>query len=459
MAMRNLLVRGILAACVIMSFSQLASAQSGEASLSSVHRITVSLDDGSTVAVDNASKMSDAAVGNLALIADRSTRTGSPSTQRAKGFFATGDRIFVTDYYLAWFDYTIDDGVPLPPRWQTYSRSGSLAGLWSLDPSTRTFRYPYSSTSMSGKEDSSHNISADWPRNELIPGSDSPEGEDYWWDRYSPPIAHTIVVPLTQDSSRFELLGSEFAQKFPGSRFQMGSDGSQQSDGIHYGNQFLMTNWRQTEVEFSSLLTGETARIKSSVEYTCHEKYIDVLWRFSPSATVPVSNILVYVWVAYSAQDPETCTHFPAPAAEYGFPPPQTPYQYVSTAWNGSTAPATLFPWDTAIPCSRKNVGIGFVPSKTPLHAGSSVTIGYSPDMNFNEPRWRFVTLAEPNAGSGTDSDPIGIPFDRLGFYYENSDQTYGIGLMRGPYLKPSLWLTLEKSKWYQVHYTLSTSF
>jgi hypothetical protein len=79
--------------------------------------------------------------------------------------------------------------------------------------------------------------------------------------------------------------------------------------------------------------------------------------------------------------------------------------------------------------------------------------------MSFNEPRWQFVSLAQPNAGSGTESDPIGFPFDRLGFFYENSDQTYGIGLMRGPYLKPSQWFILQGSKWYQVHYTLSTSF
>ena len=148
-------------------------AQAAEPNLSSVHRIQVALDDGSAVTVDNASKMPDQKVNDLVLAADRSTQTGSPFTQKAKGLFNRGDRIFVSDYYIAWFDYTIGDGVAPPPRWPTFSRSGDLAGLWSLDPETQNFRYPYKTISKLDKEDSSKNISWNWARNELIPGSNS----------------------------------------------------------------------------------------------------------------------------------------------------------------------------------------------------------------------------------------------------------------------------------------------
>ena len=429
--------------------------------LSPVHRLEVALDDGSSVTVDNASKMADSRVRDLVLAADRSTQTSSPYTQKAKGLFNRGDRIFVSDYYIAWFDYTIGDGAPLPPRWPTFSRSGDLAGIWSLDPSKQTFRYPYSSFSKAGKDDGAKNIAGNWARNELIPGSNSPAGQNYWWDRYSPPLAHTIIIPLTEDASQYDLFGTTYSQKFSGSNFRAELDGEQQSDGVHYKNRFLMTSWRKNHANFKSMQDpSQPGYINASTDFICHEKNIEVAWKFSPTVNVSTSNILVYLWVAYTGQNSTACGgDFPAPTEVYGFPSGQSQYQYVATNWNGQQTSPALFPWDTAVPCSKKNVGIGVTPSTAPLQAGSSVTIGESPDMNFNQPRLQFVSLAEPNAGSGTESDPVGIPFNRLGFYYENNDQTYGIGLMRGPYTNPSDWLPLEQSKWYQVHYSISTSF
>ena len=223
-----------------------------------------------------------------------------------------------------------------------------------------------------------------------------------------------------------------------------------------------MTSWRKDHADFRSLESpDQPGYINATMEFICHEKDIEVKWKFSPTVNVSISNILVYLWVAYTGQNSTACegSHFPAPTDVYGFPSGQSQYQYVATNWNGQNIPPTIFPWDTAIACSKKNVGIGQTPSKSPLQTGSSVTISESSDMNFNQPRLQFVTLAEPGVGNGAESDPVGIPFNRLGFYYENSDQTYGIGLMRGPYSKPVDWFPLEQSKWYQVHYSLSTSF
>lgn len=104
-----------------------------------VTRFTAYLDSGHTVTVDNASSWTNGWVSNLILAADRSTREGCPYDSTVyKGLVQQGDRIFVNDNYLAWFDFSAKDGVAFatPPYGGTWHRSGELAGFWTLDPST-----------------------------------------------------------------------------------------------------------------------------------------------------------------------------------------------------------------------------------------------------------------------------------------------------------------------------------
>src|SRR5258708_30111498 len=82
---------------------------------------TVALDDGTRINVDYAdyapvngalnSVLAPNILQNLVLAADRSTQSGCPYYAPKKGLFRTGDRIFITNNYLAWFDYTLADGI------------------------------------------------------------------------------------------------------------------------------------------------------------------------------------------------------------------------------------------------------------------------------------------------------------------------------------------------------------
>src|SRR3989344_4681375 len=71
-----------------------------QAALPAADRMEVLMDDCTTIRIDNASHMSHGTVYSLVLAADRSTQTGCPFEITKKGFFKTGDRIFVSDYYI-----------------------------------------------------------------------------------------------------------------------------------------------------------------------------------------------------------------------------------------------------------------------------------------------------------------------------------------------------------------------
>jgi len=140
-------------------------------------RFSVTLDDSSTVTVDNASSMTDNWVSGLVIAADRSTQEDCPyDSPNYKGLFKNGDRICVTDNYMVWFDYTTNDGMTFsnPPYGGNWERSGALAGFWSLDPNTSYFKYWKTGP----------NDCWNWAHNELISGSASPNQEQHWWDKY-----------------------------------------------------------------------------------------------------------------------------------------------------------------------------------------------------------------------------------------------------------------------------------
>ncbi len=173
---------------VVMVFTSLTSS-------AAVVRFQHQMDNGTFVTVDNASGWPQSTVANLVYAADRSTRTGCPYNAGVKGLFKTGDRIFVNQNYLAWFDYSIGDGITYPAGYDNgWSRSGELAGFWTLDPATQ---YPkYFRMSPDG--------CWNWPANELISGSASGKSglKPCWRDAHAPGIEHTIVVQSTTQPPR-----------------------------------------------------------------------------------------------------------------------------------------------------------------------------------------------------------------------------------------------------------------
>src|SRR6059058_2368643 len=100
------------------------------AALCSIHaahaanRMTVYLDGGVPITVDNISGYSASTIQTLVLAADRSTTDGCPfDPPDIKGLIQPGDRVVISDNYIAWLDFTVDQtGFAAQ-----YSRSGELA--------------------------------------------------------------------------------------------------------------------------------------------------------------------------------------------------------------------------------------------------------------------------------------------------------------------------------------------
>lgn len=158
-----------------------------------VQRFSVTLDGGSqAVTVDNDSSWTNAEVQVRVLAADRSTQDDCDYTSPDyKGLFQQGDRIYVNDNYMAWFDLTTNDGIayPNPPFGQSWERSGALAGWWTMKSNAPDFKYKVTGP----------NGCPDWAPNELIPGAASPNREKHWWDKYGPPTEHSLVVVSGND--------------------------------------------------------------------------------------------------------------------------------------------------------------------------------------------------------------------------------------------------------------------
>jgi hypothetical protein len=443
-----------------------------------VKRTLVTLDDGSKVAVDDISSQIPAdAVAKIVLTSDRSTRTGCPLSTSAKGLFAAGDRIAVSDYYVAWFDYTLRDGVGPPTKWpgpDSYPRSGTLAGLWSLDPKAPGSTGAYFAD-VAGKADPANGICANWPRNELIAGSNSPKGQWYWWDMYSPGLENTMDITQSSDGSATGFFSSVYAQAAAASNFRVTADGVQDSWGdLHYATSSLLTSDRGATT-FRSALTGQTGSIKTTFEYIPGERGVAVVWDFSSTVPASVNNVFASLWLCYTGQYPTTnYTHgpnYPLPTDTLG-----NLYRYgVSNLGVALSGPVEYAGPDTPLafswgekgntPCSFQkdypdchNIDMNAArPNRAPIKAGDWLISSQRSSNDDAGPSWRLTNLAVPNAGSGTQADPIGFPFDRLVTSFESRDLQMSLNIERGPYPKsPSLWFTLSPGVWYRVHYLIS---
>jgi hypothetical protein len=482
---------------------------------------TVALDDGSRINVDYAdyapvdgslnSILAPNIIQTLVLAADRSTRTGCPYFASKKGLFRTGDRIFITNKYLAWFDYTLADGIGTT----SWSRSGGIAGYWSLDPNKSdyasvTFRHFYDSAhSVSSDTPNANGLCWNWARNELIPGSDSPLGGVYWWDAYAPPVEHTIVFQTSSSPSSINLFSTDYPQGASGSQFAEGSKGWWDGvGGTHYTVAGLMTSWHGA-VSFTAVNPGNTSQTASGVlhyvlDYDCQENGIQVVWDFSSSVTVIPVNLYVDVWSAYAGlgawmaaagfNPNETCgadSPEPVPSTEYGVTSDGTPYHtfnYVQSSLPthvytdagstpypaGSTAP---FPWGVAGPCNNPgaagfNPGAITDPIATGLPLSATLAAGNSSTLTASAPLLRITNMVDPQqlvcnwpspptvqqaqlnpqSGNCPQNAPAAFPLRQMQLNYEHSDQQQGLILY-----STNTGQSLIGGQWYMISYMLSS--
>jgi hypothetical protein len=419
-------------------------------------RFNALLDDGTSVVVDDASSYGQAAVQNLVLAADRSTAGDCPyNVPVHKGLFKTGDRILVADKYLAWFDYTTDDGKPfdMPPYGTTWERSGALAGWWTLDPATKLFRYFRMGP----------NGCANWAHNELIAGSASPNQEQHWWDKYAPPLEHTLVA-VSGANSYF--LSYHYAKKTASSQWAEVLDGAYDTAGVHYKTRARMTSWTYaTDVVDGSDANGISNYVDANVEYIGRPDDMLVVWNFSPQlGDVVVNNIYTFLWLAYAQNEDGTACDITGgsqwPGAAYGQPLYAQSSHDLAGSFGGTFAPSTTAAMVLGAPCSAPyaNPTLMTTPSFA-VKDGSSIRVGESPTLAPIAPSWSLTSLGAPNTGAGTDGDPIRFAWDDLILWNETHDGTLGFGVLRGPYTNPAQFVTLAQGKWYRSTFSLRTSF
>jgi hypothetical protein len=430
------------------------------------------LDNGTYVTVDNASGWSQSVVANLVLSADRSTRDGCPYDRGVKGLFKTNDRIFVNQNYLAWFDYTAGDGVTYPSGYDnSWTRSGELAGFWTINPSTQLFKYYRDGGGVLANGTHCWN----WPANELISGSASGDGGGpYWWDAHAPGVEHTIVVESTSDSTKKLFLSSVYAMRGgTASGFSKLLDGTQDAAGVHYKVQQKLTS-KNDNGPFSPDIDGNPnvasgQHILAEIEYICRPDDILSVFKFKPSVTVWSTNINAGMWIGYAQDEDDTLCDAGGfgqqwPSQSQLTLPPRTvqsnrtlflryPYDTVHAANQYLTLPVKTEETCVTVPYHYNINYEAFedagLPQGTWLRAGSSSTIDAS------QPRWQLILLDVPGTGAGTSTNPIRVPMRILGFGNETHDGQVGAGLTHGVDVR----YQLLANTWYQMYFQMQTKF
>lgn len=448
---------------------------------SAATRLTVSLDAGASVTVDNISTMPEATVRTLVLAADRSTQDGCPyDAPDRKGLIRSGDRVVVSDHYIAWLDVTSTDGVSFPTGFPSkYTRSGELAGYWTLNPSTQGFKF-------FAPADARH--CGNWARNELIPGSASPAGEKLWWDRYAPPTEHTIAVvtaydPVDEAKDTKVLFAHNYSQGASNGQWKLAVDGQVNSDGaVYFKTTGRMANAAgSVDVSDGTDANGITAVINSEVEYFFRPTDILNGWRFSASKTVQANNVYVFYWVAHaSGQDMDGTACDVQPLAADVWPSisdTKTWYTQASVplvptfATNGQPA-YHEFPVGSAVKmvngpkCSNPYVNQDINSWKyrdrfnDVIGDGTWMRVGESLSTPANSKRFLTYVHQMPNpTGAGTKESPYDFRFSRMLSWNETHDGTLGFGVASGPYLKRSEYTILDSGLWFYTLHALSSAY
>lgn len=411
------------------------------------------------LAVDNTSSWSNSWVEGLVRAANRSTQEDCPfDPPDAQGLFRGGDAIFVSNYYMAWFDFTTNDGAffPNPPYGPRWERSGELAGYWTLNPSTAYFRYWKTGP----------NGCWNWAHNELIPGSASPRGEKHWWDKYAPPTEH--VLEVASGSNRF-FMAFHYARHTNKSKWKILKHGSFTSAGVRYKVSARMTSPQLfTDVADGKHGNGTQNYIDAELEYICSAKGITSIWKFRPAvADVQLSNAFVYLWTAYAQDEDGTACDVGGsgsqwPSRVYG----QNLYTKSSLSLKrlfgnnrGPFSPGSIVKLSIGprCPTPHKNYDIVTVPSYA-VKNKSWIRVGENSSISKSKPRFQYKNLGVPNSGVGSKSSPYVFPWQKLISWNETRDGTLGFGAGTGPFSDPSQFPLLKAGKWYQAKFTLRAS-
>lgn len=414
-------------------------------SQAAVTRFTVVLDDDTQIVVDNASGWSEAEVTGLVLAADRSTREDCVYVPPdIKGLFSAGDRIFVNQNYLAWFDYT--------PR-VDFSHGGELAGVWTINPSTRLFKYYRQGPTC-----------ANWPANELIIGSAMPRGGDYWWDKYAPPSEHSIEVQKN-DGSGTMYLQFHHSQLSANGQWTRSSDGVESQEGVHYAQKGRMADF----VTFATdIFDGNDAQlsgqhIDAEVEYVCRPEDILTVFRFQPTVNITRKNLVAGFWFAY-AQDMDGVGVCDVDPSGDSWPPeadsPDRPQYATSNVRVGQTGtnnqydPPAIVPIElNPAPCTGANWDVATVAE--PPQPGTYLRFGASPTLAPDKPRWQMLLLGgAPNTGSGTEADPFVPELWRLIIGNESAND----GTIFGGAIANIVVHELKAGKWYELAMAIQTT-
>ncbi len=431
----------------------------GDAQLPAVNiRFNATLDNGTTITVDNNSSWSNTDIGSLVVAADRTTQGDCPYSYSRKGLFKTGDRIYACNNFIAWFDYTQTDGInfAVPPYGAPAGRSGALAGWWTLDPASPNFRYWKTGP----------NGCWNWAHNELIPGSASPNFDQHWWDKYYTPNEH-VICPTVGTSTFF--FPHTAAWKTSQSQFTSVLDGLKDAAGVHYKTSCRISSWTgNIDVTDDNDANGIANYIQSDMEYLCRTDDIIVSWNFKPNnANVVSYNTFIFLWSAYAQDEDGTSCDVSAtgsqwPGAVYGQPMYNQCGHTLYSTWApyGPYSPGTTVQMQLNAACSNPYVNPDVHTSpRFAVNNGSWLRCGESPTLSINSPRWQFLNLGVPNTGSGSAADPIRFPWDLMISWNESHDGTLGFGVMSGVYTNPADYITLLSGKWYRAEYAIRTNF
>jgi hypothetical protein len=399
--------------------------------------------------------------------ANASTRDDCPAD--GGGLMAPGDRVFVTESYLAWFDYTKEDGSPYPSAFRTdYARSGALAGLWALDADSSWFRH--SQRGPSG--------CADWARNELIPGSASVRNDaEHWWDKYAPPVEHSLLVdddqrgftPCARGDDLCGLFSHHLSANNPASGWRSVLDGAQDAAGVHYKTSGRLALYRPpfaVDITDRDDGNGIANWIESEVEYTCRAQDVVVAWRFrAANGPVTVKSAYSWVWTAYSKDQDLSPGCDQGPGSEWPgtdgtpfpfFGLPVFVQSNLPLLTGGRPARGTVPPQRVA------RMVTGSCPRAFPY---SNPEI-YTPSYAVRDGSWirwsegalalargrslQFIHLGVPGAGAGTSADPVHVRWKEMVY----ADEIYD-GVLGGGVTLSDAW-TLAAGRWHSSTFALS---
>jgi len=452
------------AACTDDGFDEVRSSASGQNGILNpyVPQCWITLVDGTWIRVENATSDSNCTdIQTLVRYADSSTRWSAYAW--VKGLISAGDRIFVSNDYLAWFDYSVGDGVTHPTLGYqpVLGGGGSLAGYWTLNGESRGYSPWFAFPKDVGY--------GGWAPNELIRGSAGFFG-DYWWDSAAGGgVANQIYIGAGYSSTRFAHWSG---QNGANSGWYILEDGVDLSDGsgVAYttGTYLASFPYNQVDVTDANDSNGIAGRIASNLRFKCQPTRIVVEWSMQPQVTVyGVDNVTAgETYLAYSAgEDGTACDAggdgYQWPLGDIWWGEPKhtrsnlamfaNPYQSCGAR---SVCDMSWPPWNSGSRCPSDPNDPNRVLWVT-TQDGHTLAPGDSLEVwsDYTTPHFWLENLLDP---AYQDPYALALPYDHLTSWNEELDGAAGIGMYAGPYNgDASRQKVLYAGWWYQTQYSL----